>query len=366
MRLHSRPCSNCRHRHTIIESRFFEGKTFQENNHHTPITILKLALFFFLLLSLGFADAPLAEPLAPEEKDDILIIGVRQDAPPFSSFEPNADPKTAKGYSVDLCKLIALDAVEEGLYKGYKFKTVTADNRFKLLKNKKIHLLCGASTVTLERMRVADFSLFTFLSGSSVMHNESNIKEKENKKEPVTVGVLGKTTSQDKAKEFFLDHQQRNNNFGFSTPPTVETTTVDNHFKALKLLKEGTIDAYVADREILLSLNQKNIQDKGENMDLVVSENYYSIEPYAIGIVLDNPELRYCVNRVLSQLYDWEQGGYKGIHIFRLLWNNFPRKKFSPTLETLFRFQRIPQGRPIDEEDQKNSPKISNTAETGN
>ncbi len=63
--------------------------------------------------------------------------------------------------------------------------------------------------------------------------------------------------------------------------------------------------------------------------DIVVSEDYCTLEPYAIGIEIGNSELRYVANSVLSELYDLDPPGKEHGHIFTVLSSNFPRKRFT-------------------------------------
>ncbi len=300
-----------------------------------------------LLIGLVFLAASAAGAQPQTTRSKVLLLGVRADAPPFASFDQEREkPQAAAGYTVDLCKRIAERAVREGLYCSYKPVAINAADRFSALTDGRIQLLCGATTVTLERMRAADFSLFTFLSGASVMYRRPHDRPADQQSAPLRVGVLGNTTSEDRAKQILHDHQLKNDNFGYPKPREVEVKAVDDHFVGLAQLKAGTIDAYVADREILLALRQRDIE-KNKKTDIVVSDDYYTIEPYAIGIERGNFELRYIADMVLSELYGWDRPGNRGENIFTVLWNNFPRKRFSKSLEALFRFQRISRGQPI-------------------
>lgn len=330
----------------IDKGRWPEVRFVENQNHHDLLTGSKLKRIFLLLFSLVFLITSIVDA---ENQDNykVLVLGVRADAPPFSSFDSKKEkPDEAKGYTVDLCTRIAERAVQAGLYCSFDYKEVKAADRFKTLRSGEINILCGATTVTLERMRVADFSLFTFLSGASVMYLEENTQKNDEKNKPLRVGVLGKTTSENEAKRILQNFQRKNDNFGLPAPRNVEVKAVEDHYRGLEQLKEGTIEAYVADREILLALRQKDMLDNSTT-DIVVSEDYYTVEPYAIGIEIGKSELRYIANSVLSELYDWNRVGKQDEHIFTVLSSNFPRKRFSKSLEALFRFQRITRGQQI-------------------
>ena len=163
---------------------------------------------------------------------------------------------------------------------------------------------------------------------------------------PLYVGVLGNTTSETEAKRILENLERTHDNFGLPESRQVKLVTVDNHYEGLRQLKAGTIKAYLADREILLELQQKDIGDKNPTK-LVVSKDYYSVEPYAIGVNIGAAELRFIANSVLSELYNWDLHGNQREHIFTVLSRNFPRKRFSKSLESLFRLQRVTKGQPI-------------------
>ncbi|WP_173179293.1 transporter substrate-binding domain-containing protein [Desulfosarcina ovata] len=319
-----------------------------KKNHHAFFAVSELKGVFMLLFSLVFLFASIMDGDC-QDTNTVLILGVRADAPPFSSFDDengDGDPTQASGYTVDLCNRIAKRAVQDGLYRSFDYKKVEAADRFDALKNGEINMLCGASTVTLERMRVSDFSLFTFLSGASVMYREKKDPENDERANPLKVGVLGETTTEAEANHILQDLRKKNNNFGLPVHEKLKLQSFKNHYQGLEALKKEEIIAYVADREILLALRQKDMQDS-HTTDIVVSEDYYTSEHYAIGLGIGNPDLRFIANSVLSELYDWDQAGNRNENIFTILSNNFPKKRFSKSLETLFRLQRITRGRKI-------------------
>lgn len=109
--------------------------------------------------------------------DGVLSIGYRPDAPPFSFNKQTSLPGLVRpaGYNVEICRQIAEDIAakyhrdhaDEGL--SVQWVPVDAASRFTCLRNGHIDILCGTATVTLERMREFESSLFTFLTGASFM-----------------------------------------------------------------------------------------------------------------------------------------------------------------------------------------------------
>lgn len=272
-----------------------------------------------------------------------LKLGVRSDAPPFSSKFDNGN---FDGYTVKLCELIATEAINRRLFDHYEFVEVTAANRFVFLRDGKIDLLCGASTMTLERMRIADFTFMTFLSGASVMYNKTSIEQEVNKDNcSLIVGVLGNTTTHDEVERImgkFEGHETLTN--CVIKPPK----DLDHHIEGFRQLKAGKINAYVADREILLALENRpgkmaDESKEAQPQEIEVSTNYFSYEPYAIAVNRENRELRLLANEVLSRLFAW-RNARSGDTIATVLSRYFPRKKFSKDLEYMFRLQQIQQG----------------------
>ena len=279
-----------------------------------------------------------------------LILGVRGDAPPFS-YKTDASDDGYAGYTVDLCKRIAERAIQDKLYCAKTFVEVTAHNRFQKLRDGEIHMICGATTATLQRSRSADFSLFTFLSGASVMYRESPPNGNDSNTSRLRIGVLEGTTTEKEAKRIVKDHRQRNAD-GLDETVTPAVTEVGDHLSGLEKLRKGEIDIYLADREILLALKERNASSQAQQRQpiaLSVSEKYYTFEPYAIAISAGNKELRFVVNTVLSQLFDWETQASSELPlgIFTVLDRNLKNKLYSESLAYLFRIQRLQMGQPL-------------------
>lgn len=274
----------------------------------------------------------------------VLVLGVRADAPPFSSCDkgPSGQLENCRGYSVALCRRIAQRAIEKGLYCSFREEPVGVNDRFSLLRDGKIDMLCGASTVTLERMRIADFSLFTFLSGASVMYREAGTAQGVSQKAGIAIGVLKDTTTEEEFRKIMFQFQDRQDVFAPQRLRTAEEVEVDDHYQGLNLLLDSKLDGYLADREILLALKHK-AEIEGD-VQLVVSQDYFTVEPYAIGLQRGNWELRYVANSVLSELFDWNRPDRNGLSIFDVLKQNFPGKRFSKSLEEMFRLQRLAVG----------------------
>ena len=117
-----------------------------------------------------------ASPLAAQEltgtlrqikKSGNIRIGYRASEPPMSYLGKNGKPA---GYSIDLCESIVTEVENKiGSDVRVKFVPVTAEERFKALTDNKIDILCGATTKTLSRGELVDFTQLTFVTGASLM-----------------------------------------------------------------------------------------------------------------------------------------------------------------------------------------------------
>ena len=124
----------------------------------------------------------------------VFRIGYRTDAAPLSYQN---DIGEADGYSLALCRVVA-SAVRRNIGVGrisVQYVPVGTNDRFDALRDGRIDILCGSTSVTLERRKQVDFSLVTFVDGASVLFREDGphtFEELEHHK----VGVRARTTTE--------------------------------------------------------------------------------------------------------------------------------------------------------------------------
>jgi ABC-type amino acid transport substrate-binding protein len=214
-----------------------------------------------------------------------FTIGYREDAAPYSYKNALGEPD---GYSVELCRAIATNVKDAlGLAQiKVVYVPVTTEDRFKAVQDGRVDILCGATTVTLSRRELVDFSLFTFIDGASVLlrtDSPQDLKAMAGKK----VGVRGSTTTEQELRDT-LKHEKID----------AQVVTVESHDDGLKQLEKGQISAYFADRSILLFLMAKS-HDK----NLRISERFFTFEPYALALARGDNVFRLLVDRTLSAIY---------------------------------------------------------------
>ena len=168
-------------------------------------------------------------------------IGYREDAAPFAYKDALGE---AAGYSVELCRTVAANVKETlGLAQmTVEYVPVTTEDRFQAVQDGRIDLLCGATTVTLSRRELVDFSLFTFIDGAGVLLRRDGPQDFEGLA-GTKVGVRRATTTE-AALSSALAQQ------GLE----VEVVPVESHEDGLAKLRAGEVQAYFADRGILVYL----------------------------------------------------------------------------------------------------------------
>src|SRR5262249_24642340 len=143
---------------------------------------------------LALSSAAQAGTLDRLKQDGTIRIAYRLDAPPFSFQDKEAKPA---GFIVDLCQSVAKQLSEQMNLPSLKVSYVagTATGRFDSVKDGKAGLRCEATTVTMSRRRIMDFSVDTFVDGASLIttvDGPKDLKEMAGK----SIGVLAGTTTE--------------------------------------------------------------------------------------------------------------------------------------------------------------------------
>lgn len=228
----------------------------------------------------------LADTLVAIEERGTIRLGVRTDATAFSFTDQLGEPA---GYTVELCRAVATDIKQQlGLPTlTAEYVEVTTEDRFTAISEGRIDLLCGATTVTLGRRAMVDFSSLTFVTGMGVLHRAdgpASFAELAGRQ----IGVRRGTTTEDVLEDAL-------------TAAGLEAAfvAIDSHQDGVTALKDGTIDAYFADRAILVFLALTDPEPE----NLRVSERLFSHEPYALALPLGDTAFRLAVDSALSRIF---------------------------------------------------------------
>jgi glutamate/aspartate transport system substrate-binding protein len=250
-----------------------------------------------------------------------FTIGYRENALPFAFTGTDGQPA---GYSVDLCKEIAV-AVQQELKLSnltVKWVPVTPDNRIESVANGTVDIECGSTTASLSRQEKVDFSLMTFVDSASFLIAEGSGVQKITDLTGKRIGVVPGTTTE-KAITDFLRAQ--------SISATV--VPMKDHDGGLAALQTSQIEAYASDRTILVGLV---LQARGTARYAIVSEDI-SFEPYGFMVRRDDSAFRFVVNRTLARTY---RSGAVGALYAK--WFG-PLGKPTPALVLMFALQGFPE-----------------------
>ncbi len=249
------------------------------------------ALFAALLLAPTMAMAQLAGvPVDGRLKkiydSKTITVAYRTDALPFS-YE-DSDKKPA-GYTVDLCRSV-IGAIERQMNVTLQthWVAVTVQSRFTAISSGQADMECGASTVTLGRMKEVSFSSLTFLDGTGILIrsalNAHSLMDLGDKRIGVITG-----TSNERALATAMK----------AKVVTATVVPVKTREEGLTQLEAGTIDAFAGDRVLLVGLVGKAKDAKS----LALLSDALSYEPYAIALPRGDWAMQQAVDSALAQIY---------------------------------------------------------------
>jgi ABC-type amino acid transport substrate-binding protein len=246
------------------------------------------ALCFAPALALAqTGNVPLDGRLKKIQETKTISAAYRTDALPFS-FEDNE--KKPAGYMVDLCRSV-IAAIERqiGIVPlQVKWVPVTVQTRFAAVSGGQADMECGATTVTLGRMKEVGFSSLTFVDGTGLLVRSStagnSLMDLANKKVGVITGTSNERALAEAMKAKMVNAQ---------------VVPVKSRDEGLAQLEAGTIDAFAGDRVLLVGLAGKARDPKS----LALLGDALSYEPYAIVLPRGDWAMRHAVDAALAQIY---------------------------------------------------------------
>jgi len=219
--------------------------------------------------------------------DGAIRIAYREDAPPFSYRE--ASNPAPGGYMVELCQAVARRLGEQLKLPSLKvsYVAVTAANRFEAIEKGRADLLCEPTSATLARRKHVDFSIATFVDGASLLTRDPNLRGLgglAGRK----VGVLAGTTTEQGLHASLKAEKV-----------DAEVVPAATHVEGLAMIDRGDIQAYFADRGILMFL----LASSRDPHALSIADNYLTVEPYALALPRGDEDFRLEVDTALSHIY---------------------------------------------------------------
>lgn len=215
-----------------------------------------------------------------------IKFGYRADAAPLSYENAEGRPQ---GYTPIVCfalaeKLGAQLGMEE---LEIVFERVDTTNRFEKVASGEIDVLCGAATITLERREIVDFSVPTYVDGTTVILQKdgvSSLKALSGKK----VGVRSNTTTEEALNTSLQ-----------ADGIDAEVVTFADHAAGMAAMESREIEGYFADQSILINLflqSEKRDQFK-------VFEGILTVEKQGLALARGDSDFRLAVDKALSDLF---------------------------------------------------------------
>lgn len=230
-----------------------------------------------LLLTAALPGVASAESVMQKVKrTGVLTAGTSKDAFPFAYRNKEGQ---LIGYSIDMLKLIQ-QQLEKELGKKVELKLVTLppSGRIPGIVNRKVDIVCDASSFTWERNKKVDFSFSYGATGTKLLvRKESNLGSNQSLAGK-RIGVLAKTTNEQAIKQ---------------AQPQAKLIYLRDREQGYAALRFGKIDAF-ADDGILLDawLGRR----KNYNTFKVVPDRPYSREGIACMVPENNSDFLDTVN----------------------------------------------------------------------
>ncbi len=247
-----------------------------------------LVFLMIVLLAPCLAAQEFSGTLSQINESGKIRVGFRAALPPMSYANNKGEPQ---GYSIDLCRYIVAD-VERLLGKKLttEYIAVTAENRFSALAENKIDILCGATTETIGRREIVDFTQHIFVTGGSYMVSKGT--RIRNNFEGKKIGVVKNTTTAAALTNLFAEADIK-----------AEIIKVGTTAEGFNKLLDGEIDAFSADQVVLIGLIVA-----GKNLgEFRILPDLFSFEPIALAVRRNDADFRLIADRVLADLYRCEE-----------------------------------------------------------
>lgn len=247
-----------------------------------------IAVAMVFLAQFGAAGPAFCGVIDMIRANQTIRIGYRNDAPPFSYQKTGEAEPT--GYVVNLCRAVTKKLGEQLGLPSLKvsYVAVTAENRFEAVQKHEIDLLCEPTSATLSRRKLVDFSIPTFIDGATLLTNDLGLQHLKGVAGH-KIGVLRGTTTEDFLRRTLKDQDIQ-----------AEVVPVKSHDEGLAMLEDGKTSVYFGDRSILMFLI-KGLSKAPEK--LKISEDYLTVEPYALALPRGDEDFRLAVDTALSHIF---------------------------------------------------------------
>jgi len=217
-----------------------------------------------------------------------IKIGFRKDEPPMSFVNNAGEPS---GYSIDLCKAVGAEVARIIGKKtlSIEYVPVTSSDRFESVAKGRIDILCEATTKTLKRAEIVDFTQLTFITGGALLSRADAGVPTIAQLEGGKVAVVKSTTTIVALKQAL--------NTSFVKAEIVPVATAVDGMNAML---NGEVAAFASDQIVLIGMI-RSVKDGSKS--LFLSQELFSREPFALAVRRNDSDFRLAADRALSQLY---------------------------------------------------------------
>ena len=234
---------------------------------------IALAASLIWLQPVSSAQADLLEKI---KADGVLLVGVTDSSPPFSSRGPGQAQSV--GYDVDLANRVAAKL-------GVKVQQVTLRNqdRISFLQEGKAQLVAVGMSRTAERAKSIDFS-YAYLDSphKMIIRKDSGITSMHQ--------LAGKTLALNKGAS--VDDELK------AAVPTIQLVNYDNYALCFQAVKEKRAMAFLADEVLLLSMAQSDPNPA----DFILVPDYIGPRTSGFGLPKNEPRFKEFVNATLMEM----------------------------------------------------------------
>ena len=258
--------------------------------------------FVMLLIAATLAAAsaqaqPLEGRLKRIAESKAINIAYRPDAMPFSFTGERKEPA---GYTIDLCRRVVSSIERQLNVQGLKINwvPVTLQSRFEEVAKGRADMECGASTITLARMKQVDFSSIIFVETTGLLVTNVAPVRSFADLSGKRIAVIGGTTN-----ERAIQAQLKRRLLSATVVP------FSAREQAIAALEEGKVDAFASDKLLLIGA----VGGAKDPRSLLMLPDQLSFEPYGIALPRGDAALRLAVNTGLAQLFS----GQEIVEIFR-------------------------------------------------
>lgn len=215
----------------------------------------------------------------------IVRVAYRTDARPFSFLDGGSEPL---GYTIDLCKQVVQSIAQQFRLQELRIQwiPVTVDNRFSAIADGKADMECGASTVTLGRMKEVDFSNLIFLESTGIVVAQSSNIHSFADMAGKRIAVIAGTTNASA-----MTAQMRRQKIDATL------ILVKDREEGISFLEAARVDGFAGDKLLLMGAKFKS------GKAFVVLPDDLSVEQYAIALPRGDSALRLAVNTGLAQIF---------------------------------------------------------------